>query len=114
MNLDPGPVRASRRIWRALPLLVMCAAPAHADLGRLFHTPAERAALDNARVRNVVEAPRLPAAAILPQAYQGYVKRSDGFSQHWVDGSPAGDAAPGLKPGQRRVDGQVRESYQSE
>jgi hypothetical protein len=93
-------------------LLAALALPASAELtGRLFHTAQERAALDGARVRNVVEAPLAPVSADAPQSYQGYVKRSDGFTQHWVNDNASARPVAGLKPGQRRVDGQVLEAY---
>jgi hypothetical protein len=95
----------------SLLLLALLAPPAWAELGRLFHTARERAALDGARARNVVEAPQAPASANAPQTYQGYVKRSDGFTQHWIDGKAGARPVAGLKPGQRRVDGRVLEAY---
>jgi hypothetical protein len=60
-----------------------------ADLGTLFTTPEERARLDRIRRGDppagdatVTEAPtRAPVVT-------GYVKRSDGRSTVWIDGSP--------------------------
>jgi len=68
-----------------------CLAPsAHAaDLRRLFHTPAERKALDAARANP--SQPQKPARenAIRspePPRLHGYVVRSDGLSTVWIDG----------------------------
>lgn len=79
-------------------LLCLCiafpAASAAEELGRLFHSPAERAALDAAR-----QAGRQQPAGSAPAQVRidGYVRRTDGRSTVWVNGvarmpdSPAGD-----------------------
>jgi hypothetical protein len=85
------------------------------DPGRLFYSPAERAQLEAARARNVIE-PRQAGAELapLPQRFDGVVIRSDGRSTSWVNGQPQVGApgVSGLKPGQIRADGHVYEPYQ--
>jgi len=63
--------------------------PALADeLGRLFHTPEERKALDAARTRSVQ--PQKPAgqpvASLARAPLEGFVVRSDGLSTLWREG----------------------------
>ena len=64
--------------------------PASAEsLGRLFHSAAERSALDSMRKAKLQ--PQKPAAARPPEPQSaqldGYVVRSDGRSTLWVNGS---------------------------
>jgi hypothetical protein len=79
-------------------LVIALASPAQAGdewYGRLFYTPAQRAALEDARSRNIrseelaVEAAKRPAA---PRSRNvtltGIVQRSDGESFAWVNGKP--------------------------
>jgi len=85
-------------------LTVVVAAPAIADeapLGRLFFTPQQRAALDNARrnkIRSdavagaVVKKPRPPVARSV--VINGVVKRSDGETIVWVNGKPVEGETP--------------------
>jgi hypothetical protein len=90
-------------------------AAAPADPGRLFYTPAQRAQLEAARVRNVTQDRQAEAAlAPPPERFDGVVIRSDGASTHWVNGQPQVGASgvAGLKPGQIRADGKVYEPYQ--
>jgi hypothetical protein len=85
-----------RRSWIALALLLGTSAAQSAEpqLGRLFHTPSERAALDEARRKNIrAEAvaaepakPRPPRARIV--TVTGLVQRSDGEAYAWVNGKP--------------------------
>jgi hypothetical protein len=89
-------------------LLACLAVPAFAEeppLGRLFFTPEQRAALDNAR-RNRIRAEALAAAADtkpkVPLAksvtINGVVSRSDGESTVWVNGRPTdGQTADGMR-----------------
>jgi hypothetical protein len=84
------------------------AAPAlaqDASLGRLFLTPEQRVALDNAR-RNRIRAEALAAAAVqkpkIPPArsivINGVITRSDGESIVWVNGRPTdGETADGIR-----------------
>jgi hypothetical protein len=86
-----------------------------ADPGRLFYTPAQRAQLETARVRNVTQDRQAEAAlAPPPERFDGVVIRSDGASTLWVNGQPQVGASgvAGLKPGQIRADGKVYEPYQ--
>lgn len=93
------------RLW-LLSLLALLATPAtaqhqEAPLGRLFLTPEQRAALDNAR-RNkiraeavagaVVKKPKPPAARSV--LINGVVKRSDGETIVWVNGKPIENETP--------------------
>jgi hypothetical protein len=71
--------------------LLVCAAGAPAaELGRLFFTPAQRAALDGARKQNIraeVGNDSEQPAAPVPQhvSVSGLVQRSDGKSTVWVN-----------------------------
>lgn len=77
---------ASRGIL-ALVASLAAAPSAAAELGTLFHTPEERAALDRLRRGEPTEPP--PAAAeARPPVVTGYVRRSDGRHTVWVDGEP--------------------------
>ena len=96
----------TRVVWALL--LACLAVPAFADeppLGRLFLTPEQRAALDNAR-RNRIRAEALAAAADkkpkmpLPKSVtiDGVVTRSDGESTVWVNGRPTdGETEDGMR-----------------
>ncbi|MEO8628216.1 MAG: hypothetical protein ABI612_08945 [Betaproteobacteria bacterium] len=76
-----------------------------APLGRLFLTPQQRAALDNARrykiraqavAATVDSRPRIPAARSV--VINGLVQRSDGESVIWVNGKPTdGQMADGTR-----------------
>lgn len=57
------------------------------ELGRLFFSPAERAALDAQRRTGAV-APQVPSPA--PMRVDGYVVRSGAAPTVWVNGSTAG------------------------
>jgi hypothetical protein len=95
---------------RALCLLLMAlgaapAAAADATLGRLFFTPAERNALEEARRKNIRAEVQAAEAASKPKpppvrsvAVTGVVRRSDGESTVWVNGKPVdGATEDGLK-----------------
>lgn len=87
-----------RRSSCTLALVLLAATAVQAaepQLGRLFHTPSERAALEDARRRNIraeelaAEAskqPRAPRARIV--TVTGIVQRSDGEAYAWVNGKP--------------------------
>lgn len=99
----------SRRAWvatmaalAALVALSAVVAPVHAtDLGRLFLTPAERAALDRARLGADVPEPTPPVEApapldlvvdeviedLEPVRVDGFVRRSGGPATVWVNGT---------------------------
>lgn len=118
--------RAARRIGAMLELMLLMLPAAAclaepADLGRLFYTPAQRTALEDARARKVsrladtskrTEPATSPAPA--PQRFDGIVIRSDGAATRWINGRPevGPSSVPGLKPGQTRANGKVYEPYQ--
>jgi hypothetical protein len=88
-----------------LSVLAVPALAQDASLGRLFLTPEQRVALDNAR-RNRIRAEALAAAAVqkpkIPPArsvvINGVVKRSDGESIVWVNGRPTdGETQDGIR-----------------
>src|SRR5262245_32052973 len=87
---------------------IVLAAPVFAQeapLGRLFLTPEQRAALDNARrnkIRSeavaaaVVKTPKPPSARTV--LINGVVKRSDGETIVWVNGKPVeGETPDGMR-----------------
>jgi hypothetical protein len=84
------------------------------ELGRLFFTPEQRAALD---ARRKARMPDKPAAVVASPTTKldGYVRRSTGPSTVWVNGEPLPEGAPeaprGLRPGQvlDRGTGEVRD-----
>lgn len=89
--------------------------------GRLFYTPAQRAMLNDARLRKVTDPPNLTATAPtlpapVPVSFDGVITRSDGVATHWVNGRPhvgrSSDKVQNLKPGQTRAEQKVYESYQ--
>ena len=89
--------------------------------GRLFYTPAQRAMLNDARLRKLNDQPSLTAttaapAAPAPVSFDGMITRSDGVATHWVNGRPhvgrSSDTVRNLKPGQTRAEQKVYESYQ--
>jgi len=83
-------------VKRALSLLLLlgllqsgaCAAQ---ELGRLFFTPEQRAALDARRRARVPDRPAAAVAASPTMRLDGYVKRSGGRSTVFVNGEPADD-----------------------
>jgi hypothetical protein len=83
----------------ALLLALLPAGPAAAqELGRLFFTPEQRAALDARRAARLPDKPA--AAAESPTTrVDGYAKRSSGKSTVWVDGEamPDGLQLEGLR-----------------
>jgi|SRR5690242_13314590 len=84
----------------AAAVLAACTAlPAAADddLGTLFFTREERAALDRLRRGE----PQAPAAHMARHAVTGFVRRSDGRNTVWIDGSPvpiSGTAPEAIAP----------------
>ena len=82
------------------------------ELGRLFYTPAERAAMDRSRhtpptpprlEKPVVEAAPAERQAPSFETLNGYVSRSSGHSTMWVNGVPQNDHLQ-LAPNGVRVD----------
>ncbi len=103
-----------------LSVLLMAAGAANAaDLGRMFFTPAQRAALDAARKQNVrvdfgdddSEKSTTPAAAPAPRnvSVNGLIQRSDGNSTVWLNNKPvsSGNAA-GVNISTRKGDTRVQ------
>ena len=79
-------MRASRAILAAAMVAALgLAASAAEDLGTLFFTPQERAALDRMR-RGEPESPSV--ARMARHSVTGFVRRSDGRNTVWIDGSP--------------------------
>lgn len=99
-------------------LLVSLAAPSQATLGRLFYTPEQRSALEQARAQKRTTTAAAPVAATHPLTYNGIVLRSDGRSTRWIDGKAkeggryalqAGGRT--LKPGQTLSGNQIFEAH---
>jgi len=83
----------------ALLLALLSAGPAAAQqLGRLFFTPEQRAALDARRAARLPDKPAAVAESPTTRV-DGYVKRSSGKSTVWVDGKamPEGLQIKGLR-----------------
>jgi hypothetical protein len=83
---------------RILVLIAVLAggAPAlHAqELGRLFFTAEQRAALDARRKARVPDKPAAAVVASPVTRVDGYVKRSGGPSTVWINGESVGESAP--------------------
>lgn len=99
------------------------------ELGRLFFTPEQRAALDSRRKARVPDRPAaVPIIASPTTRLDGFVRRSQGPSTVWVNGATVDEAKPGgdarvavpvgdggarvrLKPGETldRATGEVRD-----
>ena len=76
------------RLFAAL-LLMTAQACLGQELGRLFFTPEERAALDARRRARVPDKPAAAAVVASPTTkLDGYVTRSRGPSTVWVNGEP--------------------------
>jgi hypothetical protein len=86
-------------------LALLCAAGAAQaadELGRLFFTPEQRAALDARRKARLPDKPA-PVLAAPTTRVDGYVKRSNGPSTVWVNGEPAEEARIDERSGEGRV-----------
>jgi hypothetical protein len=95
--MDRASTRSSqlrRATLVAAGVLVFVAAPASADLGRLFFTPQQRAELDKRRVNPVVVQENVVRESAV--TLNGYVRRSDGRTTTWVNGVPRYDS-PGAR-----------------
>lgn len=65
------------------------------DVGRLFFTPEQRAALDARRKARVPDRPAAaPVVASPTTRLDGFVRRSDGRNTVWVNGESLDDAGP--------------------
>ena len=92
-------------------VLALAAAPAGAqELGRLFMSPEQRAALDARRKARVPDKPAAaPTAASPTTRLDGYVVRSEGRSTVWVNGESVQDgSAEALRDPGRGGEGRVR------
>lgn len=75
-------------------LLLPCAQAQ--EIGRLFFTPDQRAALDARRRARVPDKPAAtPVVASPTTRLDGYVRRSQGPSTVWVNGTTVDEASPG-------------------
>jgi hypothetical protein len=64
------------------------------ELGRLFFTPDQRAALDARRKARVPDKPAAAVVASPVTKLDGFVKRSDGRSTVWVNGESLTENSP--------------------
>jgi hypothetical protein len=79
----------------ALALLLAAAAPAAAqELGRLFFTPDQRAALDARRKARVPDKPAAATVASPTTRMDGFVRRSGGPTTVWVNGESVPENSP--------------------
>jgi hypothetical protein len=102
------------RLFMGITLLLATSAIGAQDLGRLFFTPEERAALDARRKARVPDRPAAPVVASPTTRLDGYVRRSEGRSTVWVNGEALPERpaeARRLKPGEvlDRGTGEVRD-----
>jgi hypothetical protein len=89
------------RVFTTLILFLLTQPCAAQELGRLFFTPDERAALDARRRARVPDKPAAAVVASPTTKLDGYVKRSRGPSTVWVNGEalPEGSGdAPRIGP----------------
>lgn len=84
------------RLALALAAALLACTPASAqELGRLFFTPEQRAALDARRRARVPDKPSpVPIVASPTTRLDGYVRRSDGRATVWVNGAALDDTGP--------------------
>jgi hypothetical protein len=64
------------------------------ELGRLFFTPEQRAALDARRRARMPDAPAIAVVASPTTRIDGFVRRSGGPSTVWVNGAALGEGGP--------------------
>ena len=64
------------------------------EVGKLFFTPDQRAALDARRKARVPDKPAAVAVASPTTRVDGFVKRSRGPSTVWVNGEPLPEGSP--------------------
>lgn len=97
----------------ALACTLLGAAPAGAqELGRLFFTPEQRAALDARRAARLPDKPTVARESPTTRV-DGYVARSSGRSTVWVDGEalPDGAQPDGLRVQRGRDSGKVTVTF---
>jgi hypothetical protein len=99
-----GENTVNARIALAMVLLAGAGVASAAELGRMFFTPAQRAALDSARRQNIrtdignEDGERTAAAAApLPQTVRvnGLIQRSDGKNTVWLNNKPITEKSSG-------------------
>jgi hypothetical protein len=88
-------MKRSTLFLAALALLLCWRVPSAQELGRLFFTPEQRAALDARRMARVPDRPSAPTLISPTTRLDGYVKRSDGLPTVWVNGESNQETAPG-------------------
>ena len=97
------------RVFVLVALLASVGAASAQELGRLFFTEEQRAALDARRKARMPDRPATPASVTSPTTrVDGYVRRSGGPSTVWVNGESLGvegTDAPRIESGRR--DGRV-------
>ena len=74
-------------------VLLVPSASVSQELGRLFFSPEQRAALDARRKARVPDKPAAVVVASPTTKLDGYVKRSGGPSTVWVNGEPLPEGA---------------------
>jgi hypothetical protein len=79
-----------KRLLVLLALLPALGAAQAQELGRLFFTPEQRAALDARRKARVPDTPAVAVVASPTTRVDGYVRRSGGPATVWVNGEPLG------------------------
>jgi hypothetical protein len=97
----------------ALAIALLGANPAAAqELGRLFFTPEQRAALDARRAARLPDKPTVARESPTTRV-DGYVARSSGRSTVWVDGEALADGAQpdGLRVQRGRDAGKVNVTF---
>ncbi len=97
----------------ALAVAFLGAGPAAAqELGRLFFTPEQRAALDARRAARLPDKPSVAQESPTTRV-DGFVARSSGRSTLWVDGEPHADGAQpdGLRVQRGRDPGKVTVTF---
>ncbi|MGH8726220.1 MAG: hypothetical protein ACREU1_15300, partial [Burkholderiales bacterium] len=77
------------------------------ELGRLFFSPDQRAALDARRKARVPDKPAAVVVASPTTRLDGYVQRSGGRSTIWVNGESLPEGAPDAPRITRGADGRV-------
>jgi len=92
------------RVLILLAFLASASAASAQELGRLFFTEEQRAALDARRKARMPDRPAAPAVASPTTRVDGYVRRSGGPSTVWVNGESLGvegGDAPRIESGRR-------------
>jgi hypothetical protein len=94
-------------------LLVLAPPAAAQELGRVFFTPEQRAALDARRKARVPDKPAAATVASPTTRMDGFVRRSGGPTTVWLNGESVPEnapEAPRLQPGRSGVSINVGES----